>query len=306
MLKIKESCRLCLKKECSIKSIEAYEDEKGRPHELQNLIREAVGIEIQEDDLVKGLCGECAGMVVSVVKFRRKCHRINDCMKKLEESVKMPEVELQQPEQVFILPDPPSFSPRSDSISPLPENHNDQQEMKIPLNQLDKKLAKSNVTTNQKPRKRKINEKRPRSDVNESGLCYICGKHYQYLRVHMASHQPERRKHVCTVCNKTYLYLTNLKFHMQSHQEPRFCCGICGRKLSKKHHLRRHMNIHINVKPYPCAYCDKSFRSHSNRSNHTRTHTGEKPYSCQICYAKFATNTGLHQHHRHNHKPITS
>uniref|UniRef100_A0A1B0CLQ0 ZAD domain-containing protein n=1 Tax=Lutzomyia longipalpis TaxID=7200 RepID=A0A1B0CLQ0_LUTLO len=78
-------CRLCLSRDCHIKSISDYESQKNRPEELQKFIEEATGIQIEQNDLAKGLCASCAGMVVTVVKFRRKCQKINMEMRNLRE-----------------------------------------------------------------------------------------------------------------------------------------------------------------------------------------------------------------------------
>lgn len=43
---MRSACRLCLAKDCTIKSIFAYEDQKSRHNDLQALIKEATGIQV--------------------------------------------------------------------------------------------------------------------------------------------------------------------------------------------------------------------------------------------------------------------
>lgn len=38
-----------------------------------------------------------------------------------------------------------------------------------------------------------------------------------------------------------------------------FKCDHCPQSFNRNHDLKRHMRIHLAVKPFPCGYCEKSF-----------------------------------------------
>ncbi|KAH0952327.1 hypothetical protein HN011_006189 [Eciton burchellii] len=54
----------------------------------------------------------------------------------------------------------------------------------------------------------------------------------------------------CDTCSKTYKWKESLSLHkrMECGIEPRFACGLCGRKFKHKHHLMKHgKSIHKNI-----------------------------------------------------------
>ncbi|CAD6927692.1 unnamed protein product [Tilletia caries] len=38
-----------------------------------------------------------------------------------------------------------------------------------------------------------------------------------------------------------------------------FKCNVCAASFSRNHDLKRHLRIHLAVKPFPCQFCEKSF-----------------------------------------------
>jgi hypothetical protein len=38
-----------------------------------------------------------------------------------------------------------------------------------------------------------------------------------------------------------------------------FACSMCSSSFSRNHDLKRHMRIHLNIRPYRCEYCPKAF-----------------------------------------------
>lgn len=49
-----------------------------------------------------------------------------------------------------------------------------------------------------------------------------------------------------------------------------FLCPVCGRYFARSWHLKRHMNIHLAIKPYNCPYCPHSANVKSNLQVHIR------------------------------------
>ncbi|KAF2368653.1 Zinc finger C2H2-type, partial [Trinorchestia longiramus] len=49
-----------------------------------------------------------------------------------------------------------------------------------------------------------------------------------------------------------------------------FPCPVCGRFFARQWHLKRHMNIHLAIKPYNCPFCPHAANVKSNLQVHIR------------------------------------
>ena len=76
-------------------------------------------------------------------------------------------------------------------------------------------------------------------------------------------------------------------------------CDICGKSLSNKGALYKHMMvIHQKLKPFMCEICGQSFGQHGDLKRHRITHTGEKLFKCEICGKMLSKNSCLKLHMR--------
>ena len=68
----------------------------------------------------------------------------------------------------------------------------------------------------------------------------------------------DRSDWTCPICSKVvraYLKAT----HLRTHEEPKYTCDICGKKIKTKNNFDQHMNIHMNVLNHRCEPCNKVF-----------------------------------------------
>uniref|UniRef100_K7FDX7 Zinc finger and BTB domain containing 22 n=1 Tax=Pelodiscus sinensis TaxID=13735 RepID=K7FDX7_PELSI len=65
-----------------------------------------------------------------------------------------------------------------------------------------------------------------------------------------------------------------------------FMCH-CGKAFSHKSMRDRHVNMHLNLRPFDCPVCNKKFKMKHHLTEHMKTHTGLKPYECDVCAKKF-------------------
>lgn len=56
---------------------------------------------------------------------------------------------------------------------------------------------------------------------------------------------------------KTY---SNLKTHMDTHEETSYACYVCSRVLNSRRTLRKHLLVHEDKCRHVCSYCNKAFK----------------------------------------------
>uniref|UniRef100_A0A1B6HBW8 C2H2-type domain-containing protein n=1 Tax=Homalodisca liturata TaxID=320908 RepID=A0A1B6HBW8_9HEMI len=172
--------------------------------------------------------------------------------------------------------------------------------------------------------------------------CRICHKWYLgpiKLKMHVkAAHlyckKDTKSDTVCTICEKRFSTVQNLKRHMKIHDVTDCLCDLCGKSVKGKSAMKRHMQnehsrsgtfvcktcneqfdmeaalnrhkrqVHTKrVVPLPvfCEICGKEYKSKAILKVHRFTHFDEKPFKCEICGASFKQQCARNTHRRvHN------
>ena len=126
--------------------------------------------------------------------------------------------------------------------------------------------------------------------------CPTCKKsfgHQYYLQDHIRYNHIKDgstdRKHICSICNKTFRLKINLTNHYRIHTgEKPFKCKNCNKAFTQKGNCDAHYRACIGIKPFKCNTCNKTFTRKMYLQQHERTHTGVKPFKCNICNKAFA------------------
>lgn len=144
------------------------------------------------------------------------------------------------------------------------------------------------------------------------GLCPHCGKFFNNVNAHLATHRGERNKTLDSI--KEGETSSSADATLQKPQKvPRkkrarlittdqFLCHVCGLLMTRRlnEHLRRHNN-----EMYPCTICGKEFNRESNLLTHKRVHTREKPFQCDICKMRFGYKCSVKGHIINVHSETT-
>ncbi|XP_072531604.1 zinc finger and BTB domain-containing protein 22b isoform X2 [Salminus brasiliensis] len=77
-----------------------------------------------------------------------------------------------------------------------------------------------------------------------------------------------------------------------------FMCH-CGKKFTHKSMRDRHINMHLDLRPFHCPVCAKKFKMKHHLTEHMKTHTGLKPYDCHGCGKKFMWRDSFMRHRSH-------
>ena len=115
-------------------------------------------------------------------------------------------------------------------------------------------------------------------------VCPVCGqleKSQSALNIHILAQHPGYQ-FPCTVCGKSYaLYNSWYKYQIE-HTPPTFFCLECSEGFHFDAELQRHMNVHSDVKPFPCDLCEKRFTQNKSLTRHKKIHD-DNPVMCSMC-----------------------
>ncbi|XP_067865620.1 zinc finger and BTB domain-containing protein 22-like [Heterodontus francisci] len=74
-----------------------------------------------------------------------------------------------------------------------------------------------------------------------------------------------------------------------------FACH-CGKTFTHRSQRDRHINMHLNLRPFGCTICNKKFKMKHHLVEHMKIHTGLKPFECHVCSKKFMWRDSFLRH----------
>ncbi|XP_072331546.1 zinc finger and BTB domain-containing protein 22-like isoform X1 [Scyliorhinus torazame] len=74
-----------------------------------------------------------------------------------------------------------------------------------------------------------------------------------------------------------------------------FACH-CGKSFTHKSQRDRHINMHLNLRPFGCTICNKKFKMKHHLVEHMKIHTGHKPFECHVCSKRFMWRDSFLRH----------
>ncbi|XP_039508418.1 zinc finger protein 765-like isoform X2 [Pimephales promelas] len=105
-----------------------------------------------------------------------------------------------------------------------------------------------------------------------------------------------RQLHVCSICNKFFIYKRTLRRHKRFHTgEKPYSCSLCSKTFILRKTLRQHKKLHLR-RPYSCTQCGKRFKHWRKLRIHWRSHAGESPFKCSLCGKCCKTLKSLDRH----------
>lgn len=150
--------------------------------------------------------------------------------------------------------------------------------------------------------------------------CHICDRSYKnesMLKIHVERHKGPR-KYTCQHCNKEFIFLAHLKYHLRIIHKKKLpesmelrnspnkkevpttshICHQCGKSFKTTQVLKAHERfVHQLVpKKQICEVCGKMFHLASKLKRHMVQHTGEKPFECEKCSMRFGHKQTLRNH----------
>ena len=96
--------------------------------------------------------------------------------------------------------------------------------------------------------------------------------------------------------NEIFEAKTSKKSGVKRQRKKKIMCTVCNKYFHSPSHLKVHMRIHSNERPFECPTCHMTFTASGNLKVHQRVHTGERPFPCDQCHMTFKL-----QHHLKDH-----
>lgn len=182
-------------------------------------------------------------------------------------------------------------------------------------------------------------------EKNELVQCSKCPNNKKYytligINLHIQkTHAPHKEAPVCEICNITFYYPHDLRFHNHKkhgiplppkqkkrtgrpNRSPR-SCSKANRTTQKREHIKpfqcdkcdeayvlevqllRHMKKHDEHRPHKCKLCNKTFKRDAHLKIHeSNIHFHKKPFKCTMCDAAFIQRSTLADHIAINHENI--
>jgi len=116
-------------------------------------------------------------------------------------------------------------------------------------------------------------------------------------------HDPDSKKHLCTICGKPFYDKRQLAMHeLTNHTEPTIPCNYCEKFYHSETSRDKHeMTVHSEETPFQCDECPNAYRHPSSLQKHKLAiHRGEeaRKFRCEECGKGFITNGKLQSHRR--------
>ena len=121
---------------------------------------------------------------------------------------------------------------------------------------------------------------------------------YQFLfanqNVNTRSFKFGRGKDVGQRTNMSYMFQSVLQ-QLKS-EYPYVGLSFRAGWFARPEHLKNHMIIHSEDKPFSCNICEKSFRDSGTLVRHKKIHNSVRPFSCEFCTRTFVQGSNFRKH----------
>ena len=103
-------------------------------------------------------------------------------------------------------------------------------------------------------------------------------------------------RHICSMCDKSYVHKNNLDDHVQTHYGNFYYCEHkgCNKRFGTLHGLELHAVKHAGSS-FECTICHRKFASQEKLEPHMHVHLNKK-WKCELCGKKLAWKSDMQKH----------
>lgn len=332
---IEASCRACLSPSDNLESIfTSLSDDKTLQISeiLSHLISEIPEIK-PGDGLSERICETCRINAVNAYKFQEMCRDSDKHAREI--------LEIRGNIKIEILNDDKKSYESIDGdvlmsdLKPLDDefetetldNYDDDEDSNEDSSTSDGKRFSCDSCDVQFESEKKLDQhmKSEHGDEEDSGdsdeespriySCDLCPKKFKkpsLLSRHLKTHDPNKRPHECSKCQKRFPSQVALVRHDILHSElverskinrtepQEFLCVVCGRNFKSSESLTTHLKTHKSKSPedgeYTCKLCHDTFPTFTDILRHSKNHIENATHQCAICNKLFVVGDELIDH----------
>ena len=110
----------------------------------------------------------------------------------------------------------------------------------------------------------------------------------------------------CGVSEKVFYEVTKKSFGKQTtkvvSQRKIHVCSVCNKEFQRVSDMKRCLKRHQGLKDHQCKKCDKSFNNKSQLNQHIKiVHEKTAKVQCHLCYKNYANKSSLKLHMKNQH-----
>lgn len=329
---VESSCRACLAPSDSLESIfTAPPDDKSLQFsEILSLLLSEVPQIQPGDGLSQVICGSCRVHAVTAYKFQEMCRQNDRHARQLLEIRSNIKVEMRDEKKFVESMDGDvlmaDLKPLEDDFeTETMDNFDDDDEesnedsstsesRKFNCDSCDQQFQTEKKLEQHTKNEHGDDEETDSDEETRIYSCDLCPKKFKkpsLLSRHLKTHDPNKRPHECTKCQKRFPSQVALVRHDILHSElverskisrpePQdFLCVVCGRAFKSSESLMTHLKSHKNRNDdgdFTCKLCHDSFPTFGDIVRHSKNHIENATHQCAICNKLFVVGDELIDH----------
>lgn len=117
-----------------------------------------------------------------------------------------------------------------------------------------------------------------------------------HLQRHQANLHSNQNLWVCDCCGKRYSSKRVLFHHLKTHMFTDYKCSICDKNFQRLTNLKNHMKLHEGVCCEKCEHCNEKFATKNQLKQHVVANHFTDKMQCKFCASQF-----IRKHHYKRH-----
>lgn len=257
---------------------------------------------LKDDGLPHSICIDCFQQLINAFNFKTLCEKTDEELRNLKvdspSSTSGSKIEISDDESnSLLIPKPPVKLDNGNEPVDLDNDDYDPAELDDDddnLSLIFDPIQDENVII-----------ATSKAEADSDHTCPQCLRVFETQEdcdLHLATHIENIDIFTCALCSEEFAEKTVYDRHMrklhglQGTYPKVYICKICNKRQTRLEHAKRHMTVHLKVKPFKCRVCGRGFNNVENMFSHQKRCKGDLTFICEICNRGFNRPDGLQAH----------